>query len=146
MSTGFASFTFAFGPFAAFGPSGIPVLGSSLRLVPAPARLVVDGDYVLESTGLLGKSTDPTADEVRFRLATIKGSLVGEPEVGSGVTNVRIFTDAAPVEIQREVELALDPMVADGRIANVRVKATPYVRNATGVAAYAVDYDPTGLI
>lgn len=145
--SGFGLFPFGLGPFGGLGPSGSLVLtGSGLAPRAATARLLVDGNYVLGSDGRLAETDEPLLQEAAIRLGTIRGSIVGVPTLGSAVVQIESFTDASVVQIRREVELALQPMVDRGDIRDVLCVPSPYVRDGTAVARYSVSFSRTGRI
>lgn len=141
---GWAGVKWALAPWAAMGPSGSFVVLPTVAVPRAatPVRAIgKTGDYaVVASTGAL-KAGDAIDEEVITRIGTVRGTLVGEPTFGNAVTtNVRIATDGAPVQVEREVLLALGSMLDRGVLKNVRVEVKPFTRNGTTVNAYAVSY------
>jgi len=129
------------------GPTAsLVVLATRAMPVVSQARLLVNGDYLLDADGHLTEVFDVLDQEAAIRLGLVKGSIVGEPTLGNGVVFIASFTTTSAVQIAREVELALAPMVDRGDIKDVLISATPYVKDGTAVARYAVTFRKTGRV
>lgn len=129
----------------AVSPAFVPYVSPDVP-TSANARLLnLDGDYEQSATGLV-PSASPVDQEAVWRIRTIKGSFVGDVNLGNGVVFIKNWTNSSVVDIRDAVMLALTPMLDRGVIENVIVTADPYVNAGTSTAAYSVTYTKTGIV
>lgn len=140
----------ASGPDAALGPGGLFVLVPTVyRATAAQVRQIYRGDYILETVGpragSVRKSLAPLAEEAAFRLGTVKGTFAGVKTIGTTLFSITTAVSTSIVDVQRAVQLALQPMIDRGAIRDLLVTATISESRGTGQLTWTARFSPTGL-
>jgi hypothetical protein len=139
----FGFFPFGYGAFGGVGAVLWPPTYAPTNGVAA-CRVIVNGDYVLDSNGdYVGG--DPVTQEVLARVATVKGTFV-DASFGDALTTITLRTDSSATDAQNDIAAALQPMVDAGTITNLAVQSSFVNLNGTVVSVNAISFQPTGAI
>ena len=143
---GYARLPYARSPYAS-GASTPSSLSTPIGPTASPCRLVKDGDYAREDGSTnLATALDPVDQEVAFRVGTIKGTFLGAPEIGNGVTRVRVASSSSLNRARAYVMNALQPMIDRDVIRTVRVTAERVPNAGASILYYRVSYEKTGIL